>query len=186
MLWDRGSYELLDAEVPAAAQIARGDFKFRLSGEKLHGDFALVHMKPRPGRGKGNELLLIKKRDDFARPGWNVEEHAWSVLSGRSQEEIAQNLPARKSTRRAGKVHVIDPKAVDPEAVWTNKSKEPGASAAAKKSGSKKDGAKVSVMKALAAGTQAKAVPKKKSAHLDPSKLKGARKARMPEWFEPM
>ena len=181
MLWDRGSYELLDAGVPATAQLDRGDFKFRLSGEKLHGDFALVHMKPRPGRGKGNEWLLIKKRDEFAQPGWNVEDHAWSVLSGRSQEEIAQNLPARKTTRRAGKVHGIDPKAVDPEAVWTSKGKEPGASAAAKKSG-----AKVSGMKALAAGTQAKAVPKKKSAHIDPSKLKGARKARMPEWFEPM
>ena len=181
MLWDRGSYELLDAGVPAAAQLDRGDFKFRLSGEKLHGDFALVHMKPRPGRDKGNEWLLIKKRDEFAQPGWNVEDHAWSVLSGRSQEEIAQNLPARKTTRRAGKAHVIEPKAIDPEAVWTSKGKEPGASAAVKKSS-----AKVSGMKALAAGTQAKAVPGKKSTHLDPSKLKGARKARMPEWFEPM
>jgi len=81
--------------------MARGDLKFRLHGEKLNGDFALVRMK---GRGKGNEWLLIKKRDQFAVPGWDVEAHAYSVLSGRTQEEIAQNLPARETKREtAGK-----------------------------------------------------------------------------------
>ncbi len=98
MLWDRGTYEVLDAPAPAEQQLARGDFKFRLHGEKLKGDFALVLMK---GRGKGNEWLLIKKRDEFATPGWNTEEHAWSVLSGRTQEEIAQGMPARKEKRKS-------------------------------------------------------------------------------------
>jgi len=96
MLWDRGSWELL-GDAPGAEQIARGDLKFRLHGEKLNGDYALVHMK---GRGKGNEWLILKKRDEFAVEGWDVEAHAWSVLSGRTQEEIAQNLPARKSKRK--------------------------------------------------------------------------------------
>jgi bifunctional non-homologous end joining protein LigD len=96
MLWDRGTFELL-GETPGAEQIARGDLKFHLEGEKLKGDFALVHMK---GRGKGNEWLLIKKRDAFAVPGWDVEEHAYSALSGRTQEEIARNLPARKDKRK--------------------------------------------------------------------------------------
>jgi bifunctional non-homologous end joining protein LigD len=100
MLWDRGTFDLLGG-VDGLAQIARGDLKFRLHGEKLNGDFALVHMK---GRGKGNEWLIIKKRDEFAAPGWDVEAHAWSVLSGRTQEEIARSLPARKSKRKtAGK-----------------------------------------------------------------------------------
>ena len=97
MLWDRGTYEVL-GDMPADDQLARGDFKFRLHGEKLKGDFALVLMK---GRGKGNEWLLIKKRDQFAVPGWDVEAYAWSVLSGRTQQEIAQNLPARKSKRKS-------------------------------------------------------------------------------------
>src|SRR5262252_838743 len=96
MLWDRGTFELLGG-VPGEQQIARGDLKFRLYGEKLKGDFALVHMK---GRGKGNDWLIIKKRDEFAQPGWEVEAHAYSVLSGRTQEEIAQNLPARKEKRK--------------------------------------------------------------------------------------
>ncbi|MBS1858454.1 MAG: hypothetical protein JST11_24000 [Acidobacteria bacterium] len=95
MLWDRGTFELLGG-VEGEAQIARGDLKFRLHGEKLNGDFALVHMK---GRGKGNEWLILKKRDEFAAPGWDVEAHAYSVLSGRTQEEIARNLPARETHR---------------------------------------------------------------------------------------
>src|SRR5438270_5576931 len=97
MLWDRGTFDLLGEGVPGDAQIARGDLKFHLYGEKLKGDFALVHMK---GRGKGNEWLILKKRDDFAQEGWDVEAHAYSVLSGRTQEEIARNLPARKTKRK--------------------------------------------------------------------------------------
>src|SRR5215475_13958333 len=44
MLWDRGTFELLGEE-SGEAQMARGDLKFRLHGEKLNGDFALVLMK---------------------------------------------------------------------------------------------------------------------------------------------
>lgn len=92
MLWDRGTWELL-GDVPVQAQMERGDFKFRLHGEKLRGEFALVLMK---GRGKGNEWLLIKKKDSEAKPGWNIEDYAQSVLTGRTQEEIAQDLEPRK------------------------------------------------------------------------------------------
>jgi bifunctional non-homologous end joining protein LigD len=89
MLWDRGSFEVL-GDVDAAAQIARGDFKFRLHGDKVQGEFALVRTK----RGKGNEWLLIKKKDTAAVAGWDPEMHAHSVLTGRTQEEIAQGLDA--------------------------------------------------------------------------------------------
>src|SRR5271169_6683650 len=72
MLWDRGTYELL-GEASPEEQLARGDFKFRLHGAKLGGDFAIVRIK----RGiKGNEWLLIKKRDGFAAPGWDAEDHS--------------------------------------------------------------------------------------------------------------
>lgn len=88
MLWDRGAYELL-GDASAGEQLARGDFKFRLAGQKLSGEFALVQLKGSQMRGKGNEWLLIKKKDASARPGWDPEEHAKSVLTGRTQEEIA-------------------------------------------------------------------------------------------------
>ena len=89
MLWDRGTYQLL-GDATAEQQLARGDFKFRLSGRKLTGEFAIVRMK----RGKGNEWLLLKKKDAEARPGWDPEDHPESVLTGRTQEEIARGLAA--------------------------------------------------------------------------------------------
>jgi len=33
----------------AAAMLAKGDLKFRLTGKRLNGDFALVHIKGRSG-----------------------------------------------------------------------------------------------------------------------------------------
>jgi bifunctional non-homologous end joining protein LigD len=103
MLWDRGTYELL-GDQPALDQLARGDLKFRLHGKKLKGEFAIVLMK---GRGKGNEWLLLKKKDAEARPGWDVEEHAYSVLTGRTQEEIAKEMPPRKTAKSSSKKKVI-------------------------------------------------------------------------------
>jgi len=98
MLWDRGTFDLL-GDARGADQIARGDLKFRLHGEKLRGEFALVLMR---GRGKGNEWLLIKKKDESAQPGYNVEDHARSVLTGRTQEEIARDLPPLKADEPSG------------------------------------------------------------------------------------
>jgi bifunctional non-homologous end joining protein LigD len=108
MLWDRGAWELL-GDAPVEEQLARGDLKFRLHGEKLKGEFALVLMK---NRGKGNEWLLIKKRDADALPGWDIEQYAWSVLSGRTQQEIAQGLPARKTKQET---------AGDPRREWKSR-----------------------------------------------------------------
>jgi bifunctional non-homologous end joining protein LigD len=99
MLWDRGTYELLGAP-PAKAQMERGDFKFRLHGQKLKGEFAIVLMK---NRGKGNEWLLLKKKDDFADPAWNVDDHSRSVLTGRTQEEIARDMPAAAAAHESNR-----------------------------------------------------------------------------------
>jgi bifunctional non-homologous end joining protein LigD len=97
MVWDRGWYELL-GDKTAGEQLERGDLKFRLHGDKLQGEFALVRMK---NRGKGNEWLLIKKKDAAAQTGWDAEKYAQSVLSGRTQEEIARGLMAARPERAA-------------------------------------------------------------------------------------
>ena len=101
MLWDRGTYELL-GETSAEEQLGRGDFKFRIAGKKLAGEFALVRMK----RGKGSEWLLIKKKDTAAQPGWDPEDHAESVLTGRTQEEIARELEPAKPSSKPGRGHM--------------------------------------------------------------------------------
>ncbi len=120
MLWDKGKFDLLDI-ADGEAQIRRGDLKFRLHGKKLNGDFALVLMK---GRGKGNEWLLIKKQDEFVDPDWDVEEHAVSVKTGRTQEEIAENLKAKKAPAKKRKAAPKKKAAVDPSGL-------PGAKASA-------------------------------------------------------
>jgi bifunctional non-homologous end joining protein LigD len=103
MLWDRGTYELL-GDKSAQEQLARGDFKFKLHGEKLKGEFAIVHMKV---RGKGNEWLLLKKKDAEARPGWDVEQYAYSVATGRTQQEIAKDMPAREQAAGPAKKKLL-------------------------------------------------------------------------------
>src|SRR6266849_2256075 len=75
-VWDRGTYELLGEE-SFEQQMERGDLKFALTGHKLMGAFALARMK---NRGKGNEWLLIKKKDFAAKPGWNAEDDTSSVV----------------------------------------------------------------------------------------------------------
>src|SRR5437870_4521024 len=75
LLWDRGTYEIL-GDTSAEEQLSRGDLKFRLHGEKLLGEFALVRMKR---SAKGNEWLLIKKKDFAAKQGWDAEGNLRSV-----------------------------------------------------------------------------------------------------------
>ncbi len=96
MLWDRGWWEPAVSKSPEE-MLEKGDFKFILHGEKLRGEFVLAHMKG--AKGKGNDWLLIKKKDAEARPGWDVEQYAYSVATGRTQEEIAQELPARERVK---------------------------------------------------------------------------------------
>lgn len=87
MLWDKGSYEVL-GDPSAEEQLERGDFKFELHGTKLKGSFAIVRMKK---AGKGNEWLLIKKKDEHAVAGYDIDQYAWSVATKRTQEQIADN-----------------------------------------------------------------------------------------------
>ena len=79
------------------SDLERGDFKFRLNGRKLHGEFALVRLK---NSAKGNEWLLLKKKDASAQLGWDGERFAYSVLTGRTQEEIALNVGTRIPAKR--------------------------------------------------------------------------------------
>lgn len=110
MLWDIGHYQLLD-EPTAQEQLDRGDFKFFLEGTKLHGAFALVRMK----RGqKGNEWLLLKKPDEYAIPGWNPEDHAWSTKTKRTQEQIAANDAAVSAAEIPGAKRAALPRGIEP------------------------------------------------------------------------
>jgi bifunctional non-homologous end joining protein LigD len=61
MLWDRGYWEPEGTKGPEQA-LAKGDFKFNLEGERLHGGFVLVRMAHDRERNKRTNWLLIINR----------------------------------------------------------------------------------------------------------------------------
>ena len=78
ILWDRGSYEQ-GGRVSWPEALDRGHAVFVLHGEKLQGGFALQ----RTHGGEKPQWLLIKRRDEYAKPGSDiVAEQSWSVHSG--------------------------------------------------------------------------------------------------------
>jgi bifunctional non-homologous end joining protein LigD len=87
MLWDRGTWEAEDPE----RGFKKGDLKFTLHGEKLHGSWVLVRMRNRGGEKRTN-WLLIKHRDEYAREGADndILDQDKSVASGRAMEQIAE------------------------------------------------------------------------------------------------
>jgi DNA ligase D-like protein (predicted 3'-phosphoesterase) len=85
IVWDRGTYEQ-GGRVPWPEALERGHAVFVLHGEKLRGGFALQRTRP----GAKPQWLLIKRRDDEARPGSDVvAEEPLSVKSGRSLDQLA-------------------------------------------------------------------------------------------------
>lgn len=79
IVWDRGDYEQ-GGRVPWPEALERGHAVFVLHGEKLRGGFALQRTGP---PGEKARWLLIKRRDEEARPGSDVAaEQPQSVLGG--------------------------------------------------------------------------------------------------------
>jgi bifunctional non-homologous end joining protein LigD len=81
-IWDRGTYVLLEK---------RDDkIRFFLEGEKLKGTFTLVQLRRSP---KGNEWLLMKQKDEYARPTWKLKTCLTAKKKAQLQErEIPRAL----------------------------------------------------------------------------------------------
>jgi bifunctional non-homologous end joining protein LigD len=119
IVWDVGTWQPLspiqkdgkyvpspekDTEKDAVAMLDKGDLKFRLSGKRLKGDFALIKMKGRRPGSKGNEWLMIKKHDQYVVEGYDAAETDTSVLTGQSLAEIAGDAGSREwKSRPAGR-----------------------------------------------------------------------------------
>ena len=99
MVWDKGTYQT-DPGGSGAEQLAQGELKFTLHGEKLQGGFVLIRRGLTSVGVRGQRSwLLIKRRDEYADRSWNIDRYDWSVLTGRSMEEIAAGLPRRATSR---------------------------------------------------------------------------------------
>ena len=93
MVWDRGRFRV-EGQRGAQEQLARGEIKFRLAGEKLAGSFVLV--RTRSGQ-KQPEWLMIKHQDDAVNSAWDIDQHDGSVLTGRTLDEIASESPPKRN-----------------------------------------------------------------------------------------
>ncbi len=102
IVWDWGTYEPEAPTLDPKRAIADGELKFTLNGEKLKGRLTLVRTSRRPGSrptaafedDEGEQWLLIHKRDEFAVPGWDAEDHPTSVKTGRTNDEVKANRDA--------------------------------------------------------------------------------------------
>ncbi|MGH7647312.1 MAG: non-homologous end-joining DNA ligase [Gemmatimonadaceae bacterium] len=99
MVWDRGTYTSdppsPNAEDALRRAYAKGDLKFTLAGQRLHGSWVLVRTK----RGAPNkpQWLLIKHRDEAAEPGGDiVADEETSAATGRTMDEIASGASKRR------------------------------------------------------------------------------------------
>lgn len=78
VIWDRGTYDPIE--------IGKGKISFHLDGGRLKGAFTLMHLK---GRGRGNEWLLIKRKDQYATTSWQLE----TSLTPEKQSELKKRIP---------------------------------------------------------------------------------------------
>jgi bifunctional non-homologous end joining protein LigD len=131
MIWDRGTWA---PEGDPHKGLAKGHLDFILDGEKLHGTWHLVRMRPRPGDKRDN-WLLIKAHDDAAREAGDadiLEDAPDSVVTGRSIDAIAKakgrvwqsNRTAKARTATKPRVRRTAAKLVGIKKTSRSKSKE--------------------------------------------------------------
>ncbi len=116
MLWDRGTWTPQEPDVEES--LKKGKLAIILHGERLHGKWALVKLRKRSPKDKGNNWLLIKELDDYMRRGGtpSTETERTSVKSGLTMDEIAQGKREGKavwhSNRKSGGASQSDPEII--------------------------------------------------------------------------
>ena len=108
IVWDRGNYTAMDATTKEderkklKAGLNKGHLAIILNGEKLKGEFDLVHVKGK----QENAWLLIKKNDAFANEKDILQKNK-SVISNITLEALEKkmakdNVVVKKKTNLAG------------------------------------------------------------------------------------
>ncbi len=172
-LWDRGYWESDDPE----GGYKKGDLKFTLHGEKLHGGWVLVRMRNDRNGGKRTNWLLIKHRDEYAREGKanTILDEDTSVASGRAMEEIAEGkgrAPKPFMTGKAGRTKA--------DAVWNSNR---GSAADARKTASSSASATTKGRTAKRQATAKSSKAKKSAKAKKTSKAKKAKSDAAPPAF---
>ena len=95
IIWDKGTWQPQAATPDARKALAAGELKFTLHGHKMHGKWVLVRMKGKGDRRSEKQpaWLLIKEKDDYARPA--VE---FSVVDEFPDSVKDKAMPKRKKS----------------------------------------------------------------------------------------
>jgi bifunctional non-homologous end joining protein LigD len=173
IVWDRGTWAPVhDPE----RGYAKGHLEFALTGEKLHGRWHLVKMAPRP-REKRENWLLIKAEDEFARTEDEPDilvERPDSVKTGRTVEDVAGEAPGWSS--KTGRIDKSD----------SEKPAKPSAKKPAAKKPADNKAASSPSAEAPAKAPPAKAAKATARKPATTGTIKGAKKAKLPDFVPPM
>jgi bifunctional non-homologous end joining protein LigD len=99
-IWDRGTWQPMG---DPAEGMRDGELKFRLDGQRLHGGFVLVRLKPRAGE-RAESWLLIKEHDAAEHPGADA-----------AALEVATPDPSKRTRRKTAATKPPAPRAVRAE-----------------------------------------------------------------------
>ncbi|KPB27657.1 DNA ligase D [Pseudomonas syringae pv. syringae] len=122
IVWDRGVWQ---PHGDPQKTYAEGKLKFTLVGEKLSGDWALVRTRLK-GSGSKEQWLLIKEKDDIARPAAEydiTQEQPQSVISGAhvGEERSTPKKSAASAANGKAKASTSKSKAPTPAAKPTRR-----------------------------------------------------------------
>jgi bifunctional non-homologous end joining protein LigD len=101
IVWDRGTWQ---PDGDPHEMLKKGRLAFQLKGEKLQGGWSLVRIRGR--EGTKTNWLLIKRRDEFVRPDYDI--------TAKRQESVKTNRRVEELKNGAG------------ESVWSSKKKSKG------------------------------------------------------------
>jgi bifunctional non-homologous end joining protein LigD len=111
-LWDRGTWAPEPGFEDIDQALSKGELKFVMKGERLHGSWVIVRLRADP-KSKRDNWLLIKHRDDAAveSDGDALAAEDRSIASGRSMADIAAGKGRAPTPFMAAGTRV-------PDAVW--------------------------------------------------------------------
>ncbi|WP_122666370.1 DNA ligase D [Pseudomonas viridiflava] len=114
IVWDRGIWQ---PHGDPQKTYKDGKLKFTLVGEKLTGEWALVRTRLK-GSGDKEQWLLIKEKDEIARPGADydiVSDQPQSVISGKLVGKSTASKKAPPAKAAASKARPAKARAAVPE-----------------------------------------------------------------------
>ncbi len=169
MIWDRGFWR---PEGDPAKGYAKGHLAFELDGEKLHGRWHLIRTRKRPG-DKKEQWLLFKSDDEYGHPGGEgdiLEEEPDLVATHRTMDEIKGDEAAVWSGKSGLVKGDLSPAGYaphpDPLPMGEGVARRPQ-------------------QRSLSQGERDRARGDPSPPAIDPSSIKGAKKAPFPGFIEP-